>query len=45
MPHVRHALGKLGLRSRVEMARQAGERGITAAAGADREPVLAYETH
>ena len=26
--HVRHALEKLGLRSRVEMARQAGERGI-----------------
>jgi DNA-binding CsgD family transcriptional regulator len=26
--HVRHALDKLGLRSRVEMARQAGERGI-----------------
>ncbi|MFL6115984.1 MAG: response regulator transcription factor, partial [Catenulispora sp.] len=43
--HVRHALGKLGLRSRVEMARQAGERGITGAAGVDRKPVLAYETH
>jgi DNA-binding CsgD family transcriptional regulator len=26
--HVRHALEKLGLRSRVEMARQAGERGL-----------------
>jgi DNA-binding CsgD family transcriptional regulator len=39
--HVRHALEKLGLRSRVEMARQAGERGIAPGArGPDR--VLAH---
>jgi DNA-binding CsgD family transcriptional regulator len=35
--HVRHALEKLGLRSRVEMARQAGARGI---APSVREPDL-----
>jgi DNA-binding CsgD family transcriptional regulator len=35
--HVRHALEKLGLRSRVEMARQAGARGI---APGVREPDL-----
>ncbi len=39
--HVRHALEKLGLRSRVEMARQAGERGITPAPRS-RDLVLAY---
>jgi DNA-binding CsgD family transcriptional regulator len=41
--HVRHALDKLGLRSRVEMARQAGERGIGPAAGGIRQLTLAYE--
>jgi DNA-binding CsgD family transcriptional regulator len=41
--HVRHALDKLGLRSRVEMARQAGERGIGPAAGGTRQLTLAYE--
>ena len=41
--HVRHALDKLGLRSRVEMARQAGERGIGPAAGV-RQLVLAFES-
>jgi DNA-binding CsgD family transcriptional regulator len=42
--HVRHALDKLGLRSRVEMARQAGERGIGPAAGGTRQLLLAYES-
>ena len=42
--HVRHALDKLGLRSRVEMARQAGERGIGPAAGGTRQLILAYES-
>jgi DNA-binding CsgD family transcriptional regulator len=41
--HVRHALDKLGLRSRVEMARQAGERGVGPAAGGTRQLTLAYE--
>jgi DNA-binding CsgD family transcriptional regulator/tetratricopeptide (TPR) repeat protein len=39
--HVRHALEKLGLRSRVEMARQAGERGVTSGDSAATEAVLA----
>jgi DNA-binding CsgD family transcriptional regulator len=42
--HIRHALDKLGLRSRVEMARQAGERGLGPAAGGTRLLALAHET-